>query len=225
MTQEQSGVQRSLPDEQVKVTDADSEEAVDLQTMERAEELSNQYETIKDRTVDSNTVLGLLTDIDTSANNDRIIVTVDLPAEGHDKTFRFRKPKVWANQYQFVRWIRYYDYDADSFPNMLQDECKVKVTKKEGGYDLYIPEQGVEAMNILNHIPRLGSYLKARYVEVGIPISLFALTALVLYAIALGGQLMTLGLRAEQFTALFIICVVILIVVALWEDSKLPNQR
>lgn len=135
--------QRELPPSQQKMdSDIDEDDDLSMQTMERANELSRQYESIKDRTVDDNTVLGKIEDIDTSHNNNRIIIHVDVPAQGSNKMFRFKKPKLWSRDYEFVRWIQHYNYDADSFPNMLQDSCKVKVTKDgDGSYDLYIPEK------------------------------------------------------------------------------------
>ena len=134
--------ERSLPDDQVKIENEDEYEETELQTMERAMDLSKQFEEVKQRTVEDGMVLGKLVDIQTSANNDRISVEIDLPAEGDTERKRFRKPKRWSDEYNFVRWIKYYGYDADSFPNMIKDDCKVKVKKpSEGGdYELFIPE-------------------------------------------------------------------------------------
>jgi len=134
--------ERSLPDDQVKIENEDEYEETELQTMERAMDLSKQFEEVKQRTVEDGMVLGKLVDIQTSANNDRISVEIDLPAEGDAERKRFRKPKRWSDEYNFVRWIKYYGYDADSFPNMIKDDCKVKVKKpSEGGdYELFVPE-------------------------------------------------------------------------------------
>jgi len=134
--------ERSLPDDQVKIENEDEYEETELQTMERAMDLSKQFEEVKQRTVEDGMVLGKLVDIQTSANNDRISVEIDLPAEGDTERKRFRKPKRWSDEYNFVRWIKYYGYDADSFPNMIKDDCKVKVKKpSEGGdYELFVPE-------------------------------------------------------------------------------------
>lgn len=133
--------ERSLPESQVKVENEDEYEEAELQTMERAMDLSKQFEEVKQRTVENGMILGKLVDIQTSANNDRISVEIDLPAEGDTEQERFRKPKRWSDEYNFVRWIRHYGYDADSFPNMIQDECKVKVKKpsESGDYDLFVP--------------------------------------------------------------------------------------
>lgn len=135
--------ERSLPDDQVKIENEDKYEETELQTMERAMDLSKQFEQVKQRTVENGMVLGKLVDIQTSANNDRISVEIDLPAEGDTEKTRFRKPKRWSEEYKFVRWIKHYGYDADSFPNMVQDECKVKVSKPSdnSGYELFVPEK------------------------------------------------------------------------------------
>lgn len=132
---------RDLPDEQRKTADVNDDENLDLQTMERANDIAQQYETIKDRTVDDDTVLGRIIDINTSVNNSRIIIEVAVPGEGTAQDFRFRKPKVWSEEYKFVRWLHHYGYDADTIPNMLKDECKVRVSREEkGSYNLYVPE-------------------------------------------------------------------------------------
>ena len=142
METKNESVTREFDDEQYKLEEGDEEGDTDLQTMERANELSRQYEEIKDRTVDSDTVLGKLTKIDTSPGNNNIILTVDLPAESSNEQFRFKKPKVWSNDYKFVRWIQMYDYDADSFPNMIEDHCRVKVKQVNSGeYELIIPQR------------------------------------------------------------------------------------
>jgi len=134
---------RDLPDDQVQIENEDEYEKSELQTMERAMNLSKQFEEVKRRTVEDGMVLGKLVDIQTSANNDRISVEIDLPAEGDTKQKRFRKPKQWSNKYDFVRWIKHYGYTADSFPNMIKDDCKVKVKQpsESGDYELFIPEQ------------------------------------------------------------------------------------
>jgi len=135
--------ERSLPEDQVKIENEDKYEETELQTMERAMDLSKQFEQVKQRTVENGMVLGKLVDIQTSANNDRISVEIDLPAEGDTEKTRFRKPKRWSEEYKFVRWIKHYGYDADSFPNMIQDECKVKVSKPSDNseYELFVPEK------------------------------------------------------------------------------------
>jgi len=95
--------ERSLPDDQVKIENEDEYEETELQTMERAMDLSKQFEEVKQRTVEDGMVLGKLVDIQTSANNDRISVEIDLPAEGDTERKRFRKPKRWSDEYNFVR--------------------------------------------------------------------------------------------------------------------------
>lgn len=133
---------RELPNDQQRIDDEDRKDESQLQTMQRAEELSSQFEDIKDRTVDDNVVLGQLKDINTSETNSTIVVEIDLPGEGVSKDKRFDKPKVWSEDYKFVRWIHHYDYDADSFPNMIEDQCRVKVLR--GGnkeYEVFVPEQ------------------------------------------------------------------------------------
>lgn len=137
----QEGATREFDDEQYKLEEGDDEGDTDMQTMERANELARQYEDIKDRTLGENLVAGRLEDIDTSPANNNIVVIVDLPGEGNYKKFRFKKPKVWSREYDFVRWIQYYGYDADSFPNMLKGQCDVEVKNLgDEKYELFIPE-------------------------------------------------------------------------------------
>lgn len=135
-------VTREFSDEQYKLDEEqENQEEVSMQTIERANEISQQYEEIKDRTLGDGMVAGRLEDIDTSPGNDNIVVQVDLPGESADKEFRFKKPKVWTKKYDFVRWIQHYGYDADSFPNMLKGECDVKVENHGNeDYKLFIPE-------------------------------------------------------------------------------------
>jgi len=129
------------------------DEKQELQTIERANNLARHYESVKDRTVDDNTVLGVLKDIHTSDANNNIYIDVDVPGEDADETFRFQDPKLWSETYKFVRWVRHYGYDADSFPGMLEGECQVEVEQENGNYDLVIPE---EDSNIVERVPRAG---------------------------------------------------------------------
>lgn len=141
METETESVTREFDDEQYKLTEEqEEEEDTDLQTMERANKLSEHYEHVKDRTVDDDTVLGKLEDIHTAEANDNIIIEVDVPAKDRNERFRFKDPSIWTDEYRFVRWIRHYGYDADNFPNMLQDHCHVKVKREENEYELFIPE-------------------------------------------------------------------------------------
>lgn len=218
-------VKRTLPDEQRKVPDDESSDEVELQTMERAEELSSQFEAIKDRTVDDDMVLGQLKDIETSSTNSKVIVTIDLPGEGMDMEKRFDKPKVWSNRYKFVRWIRHYDYDADSFPLMLDDECKVKVVRDGNReYKLFIPEEPApmtkDVMAFKDGVlersqPTIKWYLRHENGIVG-PMIFFSWMA---YGIALLSGLTTLPLAAEPLTGLWIIGVLGILIVWWLEET------
>lgn len=155
-------VTREFDDEQYKLEDGDEEGDTDLQTMERANELSKQYESIKDRTLGDSLVAGRLEDIDTSPANNNIVVIVDLPGEGNYKKFRFKKPKVWSREYDFVRWIQYYGYDADSFPNMLKGQCDVEVKNiGDEEYELYIPDYNNRREHIKDSFAGSNEYVEA----------------------------------------------------------------
>lgn len=116
-----------------------SDDDIDIQTYKRANEISQQFETIKDRTISDGVVEGKVKEIDTSPANGNVVVTVDVPSSTSDETFRFSKPKVWSKRYEFVRWVRHYGYNADSFPNMLKDGCEVKVSRADNSFELVVP--------------------------------------------------------------------------------------
>lgn len=226
------GDARTLPDEQQQIDDEDRKDRVELQTMERAENLSEQFEEIKDRTVDDDdVVLGRLADIETSANNDRIVVSIDLPAEGSDKTERFRKPKVWNDRYKFVRWIRHYGYDADSFPNMIRDDCRVRVLKDSAtDYELFVPERDDDD----GVVDTAGRAFGAMQTAVVRPIDAYlsqdapyvtavnVLTWLVLGSATLSG-LVTLPMSAEETTGAYFIFGLLILSFGMAEVNFLEN--
>jgi len=210
-------VERELPDDQ-KMSDEERKEESEIMTMERAENLSSQYESIKDRTIDENTVLGKLQDINTSPANGNIIVSIDLPAESDHKEFRFNKPKVWSNRYDFVRWIRYYDYDADSFPNMLKDDCRVKVSKgqKSSEYNLMIPNTSTRRRRAYKFVKEtISEYreMEALYIT-GV-----TATASLIYAILLVTGLISIGLSTTSSIGTVLISFVLIGVVAFLDIS------
>lgn len=223
MTQKE--VERKLPDEQNKL----DEEADDnfMQTMERANELSKQYEEIKDRTLGNGLVAGKLEDIDTSPANNNIIVTVDLPGEGNVKQFRFKKPKVWSEKYKFVRWIHYYGYDADSFPNMLKSDCEVEVENMGGEeYSLFVPERK-------ESIKETASTIKVKMANV---FDLYRESNNNLYISHISGVMYTICILLwitpminyglHWVTAISLACVgyIILLVFGIVEDGLIKNQ-
>lgn len=214
--------ERKLPDDQNKVPDDADEEDTDLMTMERAENLAQQYESIKDRTVDENTVLGKLKDIDTSRNNDRIIVTIDLPAEDSNKQFRFRKPKVWTDEYEFVRWIQHYGYDADSFPSMLRDDCRVKV-QREGTteYDLYVPEKSTP---IRTRVRTTLAEAREWYPESQFYASAVLAVGWLLAGIAFASGLVGTGLGTWQTVGLWFIGAILAVIGLYLDDSAKTSE-
>lgn len=218
---------RELPDEQSKIEDDDRKDDPDIQTMERAEELADQYETIKDRTVDENTVLGHVKEIDTARSNNNIVVTVDLPAEESDKQFRFKKPKVWSDDYDFVRWIKYYDYDADSFPLMLEDDCEVEVSKDTDGYDLVIPENdshSIDASNATEKLHQAYKHISVVYIENGVPISSIIMLSLIIHSISASTGLISYGMSNIQLAGLTLIGFIVCIAALLAENHYLENH-
>jgi hypothetical protein len=134
---------RSLPDDQVQIDDEEQYEKAELQTMKRAMGISKQFEEIKTRTIDDGMILGKITDINTSPTNQKIVIEIEVPATDEPKQKRFQKPKRWTDEYAIVRWIQHYGYTADSFPNMVDDDCKVKVEEVSNGdgYKVFIPEK------------------------------------------------------------------------------------
>jgi hypothetical protein len=205
---------RNLPDDQVQIENKDEYEEAELQTMERAMDLSKQFEEVKQRTVEDGMVHGKLVDIQTSANNDRIVVEIDLPAEGDTEQTRFRKPKRWSDKYNFVRWIKYYDYTADSFPNMVKDHCKVEVKKpsETGDYELFVPERerGYRDRIPVPSIPPIYT----SYKESKLPI--FQWTGLVSWVITTGftltGTIHLMPTKTEETMAIIALGLVLLLI-------------
>jgi len=206
---------RSIPDSQNKIDD-DMPDDVGIQTMERAQDLSRHYEHIKDNTVDDGTVYGTVKAIDTSPGNNRIHVTYSLPAESSTKKHRFKEPKVWSDDYKFVRWVRHYGYDADSFPSMLRDKCKVKVETDEtdGGYDLYIPKE----KGILSYLSEVKTYL----LEIDEPVSVILLLGFIVHSILAMGGVISYDLPVEQFISISGV-VLILSLVAIFVEAEYKN--
>ncbi len=209
-------VDRDLPDDQFKIEDETEYGEAELQTMERAMDLSNQFEEIKYRTTEDGMVLGKLKNIETSANNDRIVVEIDLPAEGDTERKRFRKPKRWDNNYNFVRWIRYYEYSAETFPQMIDDECKVKVSKPSDGsdYKLFVPEK---EKSWRDRIPDPSiSPIYTTYKESGVPFFLgigsvlFAITTL----FTISGTIHLMPTRIEEAAVLLSLAFVFILIIA-----------
>lgn len=188
--------ERSIPDEQKEVSDEQLDADSRLQTMERAQELSAHYEKIKDNTIDDSTVYGKVKSINTSTGSKKIVVDIDLPAKGTVKECRFDKPKVWSDDYRFVRWIRYYGYDADSFPSMLEDKCKVEVETDGGKYDLYIPQQRKYRKKITEAVRRPIQW----YFNSPILLSPFLLFGWAVHSIAAVTNLIQYSMSWIQFT-------------------------
>jgi len=203
-TSNSSSVDRELPDEQYQLDeDADLDEG-EIQTMEQAMRISERFEHIKDHTVDDGLVLGTVKEINTSPGNNRLVISIEIPAEDHPEQFRFKKPKVWSEKYRFVRWVREYGYDAESFPNMIEDKCRVKVENIQDSedYELYVPEHGYA---ILEQPKRVYEW----YTDVNGPIVAFLAFVLVTVAVTaeLGG-LLTTGFGVGQGIALTVIAII-----------------
>lgn len=129
--------QREIPESQRKILDEDADD--ELRTMERAEELADHYQTIKDRTIDNETGVGFVKSIDTTKKNGAVSIKIDIPSHPEDKQYTMSKARLWTYDYQFVRWVEYYGYNADSFPSMIEDRVKVKLVDKNGEFEIYIP--------------------------------------------------------------------------------------
>lgn len=223
-------VTREFDDEQYKLEDGDEEGDTDMQTMERANEISRQYESIKDRTLGDNLVAGRLEDIDTSPANSNINVLVDLPGEGNNKTFRFKKPKVWSRDYDFVRWIQYYGYDADSFPNMLKGQCDVEVKNiGDEEYELFIPEYNSRREKIKGSIPDLGKRSKDffevyrnedNYVYFGPPL----LVLNIIHGMLWATPVIDYGFAGTTSTMLVLIPTILLLVFWFVEDAIIKTE-
>lgn len=223
--------QRELPENQRKIEEGKEKEESDMMAMDRAIKISSQMETVKDRTINENTVLGEIEDINTSSTNNRIFVDIDLPGEGSNMTKRFNKPKVWSDDYKFVRWIREYGYDADSFPNMLRDNCKVKVSKEDSSYTLYIPEKEEEGWEgtekVTNGFSGLLDKAKVPYhmyasMEFELISSTMAIIWLI-HAIATVSTILTYDLSTPKLAGIHIIVAIAIIILNLMEHSLLED--
>lgn len=228
---DKTAVTREFDDEQYKLEDGDEEGETDIQTMERANELSKQYESIKDRTLGDNLVAGRLEDIDTSPANNNINVLVDLPGEGNNKTFRFKKPKVWSSEYDFVRWIQYYGYDADSFPNMLKGQCDVEVKNLgDEEYKLYIPDYNNRREQIKGTFTGSNEYVEALLHEYRQSDNEFyfappLIVLNIIHSLFWATPLLDYGL--EQVTSMVIVIASMFILCVLWfaEEEIIKTER
>jgi hypothetical protein len=182
--------------------------------MERAQELSAHYEKIKDNTIDDSTVYGKVKSINTSTGSKKIVVDIDLPAKGTVKQTRFDKPKVWSEDYDFVRWIRYYGYDADSFPSMLEDKCKVKVETDGGKYDLYIPDQRKYRSKVVDTI----NGVKEWYLETPMALYPVAFLGWIFHSIAAVTGLVQYNMPWSEFTGVTLLTVLFIGVLSLIEE-------
>lgn len=228
----QDKARRQLSDDQYKIDDDAGEEDVEIQTMERAMELSKQYEEIKDRTVDDDTVLGELKSIDSSPANNNIVINVDIPASSSNKTFRFTKPRAWSEKYEFVRWIKHYGYDADSFPNMLKDDCEVKVMRKDNNkdYELFIPNDE-KKHHYWNKLTTKYQLLKEKWkysTEIHSYISFYAIASWVVYTLSVLSNLIGLpfGIEPTQILGVLAIGFILILFLGVYElKTKNNNSR
>lgn len=125
-------------------SDDDSTET-DLQAYEEAKDLSNYYDDIKTRTLDGNVVKGYVQSINTTKKNGAVSIQVDVPAEPELEQFTMEKPKVWSDEYEFVRWVEYHGYSAEDFAGMIKQGVQVEVLIEEDSYgnseyELFVPE-------------------------------------------------------------------------------------
>lgn len=221
---------RTLPDDQQRIDEDERKDESSLQTMERAEELSSQFETIKSRTVNDGMVLGRLKDIDTSRTSSTIIVSIDLPGEGIKEKKRFDKPKVWSDRYKFVRWIRHYGYTADSFPSMLEDKCKVKV-QREGNkeYEVFIPEVDESAVEVIKSAIAkpfsVGNSIVENYKRSSSPdISLTIGFSIILFGIAVMTSIIEVGVAPIPIFGAIIISLLATVVLGATEEAMLQDD-
>lgn len=210
-------VDRDLPDDQFKIEDETEYGEAELQTMERAMDLSKQFERIKDNTVEDGMVLGELSYINTSENSSRIIISIDLPAEGMPIKKRFRKPKRWSDEYAFVRWIRHYGYDAETFPQMIDDKCKVKVEEEANGgdYTVFVPDESRGLRSRAPDVSPIEWYLDKQEPIVGSVIGL----ATVIVGVGLATTLIQTQYSAPQEFGIFGIMALLALVSGTVEDN------
>ena len=217
---------RSLPDDQVQIEDETEYDEAELQTMERAMDLSNQFEEIKYRTTEDGMVLGKLKNIETSANNDRIVVEIDLPAEGDTKTTRFRKPKRWDNNYDFVRWIQHYNYSAETFPQMIDDECKVKVSKPSDGsdYKLFVPEKEKSWRDRISNLSIQPLYTK--YKKSGAPVfqGIAAVSFLITTGFTAIGAIHLMPTKIGEIVALLSFALIVALIAVIEDDIQRKHR-
>lgn len=134
-----SEIERELPSEQDKNGAKDGD--VNLQSYEKAQELSQQFEDIQTATIGDNLLRGTVSAIESSPNNAAISVEVDLPAETDDIQFFLDKPKSWNREYDFVRWVEDHGYQAGDFEGMIEKGVRVEVRQEDDEYELVIPER------------------------------------------------------------------------------------
>lgn len=115
-------------------------EPAELMPYERAQELSEHFEDIGRRTIAPGVVLGRVVSIDSSKNNAKIAVDVDVPAEPDAQRTFFDKPKSWDRGYAFVRFVEGYGYSRSNFAAMIEDGVEVKVKRQEDDYEIVVPK-------------------------------------------------------------------------------------
>jgi hypothetical protein len=213
---------RSLPDDQVQIDDEEQYEEAEMQTMKRAMGVSKQFEEIKARTIDDGMILGKITDINTSPTNQKIVIEIKVPATDEPKQKRFQKPKRWTDDYAIVRWIQHYGYTADSFPNMVDDDCKVKVEEVSNGdgYEVFIPEKKKNWRDKISDpsIPPLYT----TYKESGIPF--FQGIGLVSFLITLGftatGTVHLMPTKTEELIAILSFAIILILITEIEDDIQ-----
>lgn len=152
---------RRLPDEQIPDGEIKPDNDAALMPMERAQEIADRLTDVERATNSDGTITGQVTAIDTTKNNNRFAVTVTIPP-GREKTFYLEKPRIWTEDYEFVRFMEYYGYTASSTAAMIRDNVKVEVMIEDGEYELFVPPAPQYRESIMNHAKRWASGDAAR---------------------------------------------------------------
>lgn len=126
----------------------DTTEATSLTPYEEAQDLSQEFAEIDRQTVDDSTIKCFVEGIYKTTTGGSISVVVTLPGTGTEESFLFTRPKVWSDEYDFVRWVSHYGYDSSNFEAMIQDNVEVEVRRKKNGdeYELTMPKTRVRRL-------------------------------------------------------------------------------